>query len=292
LKKTNTKIILENDFKCFPPKPLTSSLHKPINIEIKKYSRIIQFKKHLKIINELAEWKLKKTDIGFIRSKLISKNEYDSIQNDLILIPDVKIALIFLKILSPVFAILITMRRSKKTRITKGLVDSFNKNTIYYLSAPEEHVVSHENIHILQHKKFIDLYKTLEFNPYRMIDKIDAYSIDKKEYLKYVCQQCELEARLHELIVSFYRRDGRLLSPLKLSSEYIKSIELINKDIQVTRSSDIDFDLKMIFYCFIDIGCDEFFVDTLIPLLYSNLISYYGDDFMSYRIKSNLFNNR
>ena len=70
--------------------------------------------------------------------------------------------------------------------------------------------------------------------------------IDKKEYLKYVCQQCELEARLHELIVSFYRRDGRLLSPLKLSSEYIKSIELINKDIQVTRSSDIDFDLKMI----------------------------------------------
>ena len=184
------------------------------------------------------------------------------------------------------------MNKGKKATISKGLVDSLNKNIIYYFSKPEEHVISHENIHILQHKKFIDLYKTLDFNPNKMIDHITEYSTNTKMHLKYLCNQCELEARLHELIVYLYRRDGRLLSPLKLSSEYIKSIKLINKGIQVTRSPDIDFDLKAIFYCFIDIGCDEFFIDKLIPLLYSNLILYYGDSIASYKIKSNILNNR
>ena len=98
MKNTNTKIILENDFKCFPPKPLTSSLQKPINIEIKKYSKIIQFKKYLKLINELAEQKLKQTDIDCLENKLVSNSEYALIQNELRSIPGAKLAFIFPRI--------------------------------------------------------------------------------------------------------------------------------------------------------------------------------------------------
>lgn len=290
MKYTNTKLILENDFKVFPPKPLKLSRKKPIEVRIRKNSKLVEIKRSLKAIKQIFN---KKTNINLFESKSISKLDDNAIQSLLDAMQrdiDSKIKKfvpsLLVKILTSIVYVFKYMGRGGKTKtLTHAFVDYFDTNTIYYLEKPEVYIISHENIHILQHRYFINIYKILKFNPNEIIDKISSCSFDKKECYKYLCKQSELEARLHELVVFLYSRDKKLPSPLQLSSEFIKLIVSAGDNVQITRSSEMDLELKIIFECFVDMGRDEFLVDTLIPLLYSNLILYYGDNMLSYKIK-------
>lgn len=292
MKYTNTKLILENDFKVFPPKPLKLSQKKPIEVIIRKNSKLVEIKRSLKAIKQIFN-KIHKTNINIFESKSNSKLDdnaiqdvLDAIQRDIDSKANKYAPSILIKILISIVYVFKYMGRGGSSKTTThAFVDYFDTSTIYYLLKPEVHIISHENIHILQHRYFINIYKILKFNPSEIIDKISSCSFDKKECYKYLCKQSELEARLHELVVFLYSRDKKLPSPLQLSSDFIKLIVSAGENVQITRSSEIDLELRIIFECFVVMDRDEFLVDTLIPLLYSNLILYYGDNMLSYKIK-------
>lgn len=290
-KSTDSNKILENDFKDFPPKPLKSPIPKPISVKIKKYNKYIQFKKFIKIINVTFNSKINKSEIEFLQDTL--NNDYDIhlLRSDIDKIPDSKLAFILLKVLSPLLALGLCIRARNRNRLTLGLVDCFHKNTIFYTKKPYEEIISHENIHILQHRNFYDIYNLLNFNPNKIIDEhhddSGTYTSKMKQHLKYLCGQCELEARLHELVVSVYRRDGILPQG---TQGFVKIIKAILNQERVTRNSHVDDDLFQISTFFSDIDRLDFFFYVLIPLLYSNLLLYYGDFISSYKIKRNIIN--
>ena len=282
---TNTKSILENDFTNFPPKPLGTSTIKPVDVKIKKYTKYVQFKKNLKNINIIVNSKINKSEDKTIYGLFLNEFDLELISSSLVKMTDIKLILIFFKLISPVWALIMIARKKNSSFMTKGLVDSFHQNTIFYMSKPEEHIISHENIHILQARSLSNMYALIKFNPNKVIDEYQddsgIYTTEIKKYLKYLCKQSELEARLHELVVSIYRREGRL------PQNFDKTIQAIVKQERVTRSPDIDYDFFLITGFFIDSDRMDFFLDVLIPLLYSNLISYYGDNISSYKLKRN-----
>lgn len=194
---TNTKSILENDFTNFPPKPLGTSTIKPVDVKIQKYTKYVQFKKNLKNINIIVNSKINKSEDKTIYGLFINEFDLELISSSLVKMTDIKLILIFFKLISPVWALIMIARKKNSSFMTKGLVDSFHQNTIFYMSKPEEHIISHENIHILQARSLSNMYALIKFNPNKVIDEYQddsgIYTTEIKKYLKYLCKQSELD---------------------------------------------------------------------------------------------------
>ncbi len=159
-------------------------------------------------------------------------------------------------------------------------------------------VISHEHIHLLQHlnkthKSSNELFKK------RLVDAdfiLELFSPDIPQIFLYLLDQVEMEARLHELVLSYYRAykclpltvDG-FLSLLNGCKEWRGEIADVIRSICDSSSSGslgksysirAKLPVNEIGGVFIFIKTPELksnFIREVLPVMYGNLISYYGD---------------
>jgi hypothetical protein len=158
--------------------------------------------------------------------------------------------------------------------------------------------ISHEHIHLLQHRNnqincHIKSPQDLIKSPQDLL----KYDFDESFYkhILYVLQRNEIEARLHEMVLSFYLVHRHLpltttdflglfsssLSlvfgkefPIFLHNMNVKFVEFEKYSVRESRFAD---DLK---FCFFSIKTKELkyrFVTEVLTVMYGNLLNYYGD---------------
>lgn len=160
----------------------------------------------------------------------------------------------------------------------------------------EDAVKSHEHIHLAQHvsrlksgcKDKIDLRSPCEILNEKYVGN---------EFVYYLFKADEIEARLHEIVLSYYRRHGELpltldgfigiLAASKNLSSIVESIlsdrpellELKNLDRAFYSTRDEQSE-KELAYTIIAIKTNELrekFILEVLPVMYGNLLCYYGD---------------
>lgn len=150
-------------------------------------------------------------------------------------------------------------------------------------------IVSHEHIHLLQHKKFGSRCKGIK-HPEIIISQ--EYINDKR--LRYLLERNEVEARLHEIVISYYREIGQL--PLTVGGFFellagsneigcliygtLRTNDVIIRDDiaryeerEVMFAEDVATILSKIKLDFM-----YRFITEVMTVMYGNLLSYYGDD--------------
>jgi hypothetical protein len=229
------------------------------------------------------------------------------------------VALILLLILTKkiIFGTVTTIVNSwKNYHITSGSFTSLlNKNYEIilhnHISQIEfQPIVSHEHIHSIQNRHRLEHIPVISFfRPINLNCNIFLDEIVKNEHYQYLLNAYELEARLHELVLSAYKETGLL--PLKLE-DFVDSM-LSCTDIQVTftdsknylpsrknlsfqpRSNMIGRDIIKIFLYIKDDEARLRVIREVLSVSYGNLLKYYGDTaaskkFLSQISMPNLYN--
>lgn len=127
------------------------------------------------------------------------------------------------------------------------------------------------------------------------------------EYMLYLFERVEVEARLHDIIVSFYRAKkelpleinkfyallagsnqfGRLIVTALLPHNIITSNEIqAFKDRDASQSEQ--FELMLISIKLKSNSMLLKYITEVMPIMYGNLISYYGDEKSSFKIMSQI----
>lgn len=125
-----------------------------------------------------------------------------------------------------------------------------------------------------------------------------VFSVDKlkRDYFCYIVSEHELEVRIHEMLVSYYRAYDKLPESLsELETCYLEYIIGENYDKNgnvyvskmVYRNHTNADDLRLI-YMSVKPKFDEIFMSELIGVLYANLLDYYGLDCKSKVIRSEI----
>lgn len=130
----------------------------------------------------------------------------------------------------------------------------------------------------------------------KKISNQDLFIFNKyNEYILYLLERHELEARLHEVSISYYRIKKELLLTLEKFFELLagsnifgslviyafksKSIKIKN---DITKYNERDYLMaEQIHHIFLFIKNDELiykFISEVMTVMYGNLISYYGDE--------------
>jgi hypothetical protein len=154
----------------------------------------------------------------------------------------------------------------------------------------EESIISHEHIHLLQHRDFDKHNRNMKYPDMLILDK---YKDEK--YFLYLLEKKEVEARLHEVILSYYREKKEL--PLTLegffellagSNQIGKLIILsfkskginIKKDIIKYQEREIMFAEQVvdIFTVIKSVDLIYKFITEVLTVMYGNLINFYGDE--------------
>jgi hypothetical protein len=177
------------------------------------------------------------------------------------------------------------------------LMGNLNKQQMSEVS-----IISHEHIHLLQHRNnqinyHIKSPQDLIKSPQDLL-KDDFDELFYKHIL-YVLQRDEIEARLHEFVLSFYRVHRHLpltttdflgLFSSSLSLVFGKEFPIFLHNMNVkfvefekysVRDSLFAEDLK---FCFFSIKTKELkyrFVTEVLTVMYGNLLNYYGDSVAS-----------
>jgi hypothetical protein len=166
-------------------------------------------------------------------------------------------------------------------------------------------MISHEHIHLLQHKEeHITTYSRFVTWSDDQLFTESARSNAMLPHLKYILERHEVEARLHELVVSFYRTHKNLplsvpsflallaaskqlgwlvTGLLKLANIEIDPpfIEFDERDMMQAR------DLEMVMLSMPD-DLVVRFINEVLPVMYGNLLKYYGDDAVSQNFQSKI----
>ena len=166
-------------------------------------------------------------------------------------------------------------------------------------------IISHEHIHLLQNKAHHKKDTSREF--ICSDDKIFTEKIRVHEllpHIKYVLEKNEVEARLHELVVSFYRAHKEL--PMSISgflgilagnkelgqlvSEILKKAQLYFDPVLfefVDRDNIQTRDIHLVLISMPDDVMLKFITEVL-PVMYGNLLNYYGDQVASSKFTSQI----
>lgn len=158
--------------------------------------------------------------------------------------------------------------------------------------------ISHEHIHLLQHRENqATAYSCVVTCSDDEIFNELARTSKMLPHLKYILKRHEVEARLHELVVSFYRTHNRLPNSVPrflallasskqlgwLVSELLASAG-VNVDPPYEEISERDKlqikDLEIVLLSMPDEAAIRFITEVL-PVMYGNLLKYYGDDAVS-----------
>lgn len=163
-----------------------------------------------------------------------------------------------------------------------------------------EPLISHEHLHFLQH---VD-GDTFNDSP-RNLDKILPEKHQELREILYVLTKTEVEARLHEIVLSYYRIHKHL--PLTITEfyillaknsqlkDYIKNfVKFLNIEVDESyreyssRDPELADDIRKIFRVFNDLGIEFRFVTEVLTVMYGNLIRYYGDHEASNALQSRI----
>lgn len=155
-------------------------------------------------------------------------------------------------------------------------------------------VVSHEHIHLLQHRNPESHSRHVRLPQQLLTEEGGADS-----FLLYILEKKEVEARLHELVLSFYRAHHLLPTTLSgflgllTSSETVGSLvanvlELGGVSFQrlQTYSEREARPVEQLGWVLVDIKTPELqrrYITEVLAVMYGNLLNYYGDDVASRR---------
>ena len=162
----------------------------------------------------------------------------------------------------------------------------------------QEHVITHEHIHFLQYQ-FAEVDNNFSTNTKRTRNPglLFEQEYSREPVLLYLLERNEVEARLHEIVLSSYRHSGRLPTSLagflrlvslnkeigiflfkKKNSSYLFIEDWRNEDnIYKTRSESIGKSLRILLANMLDTSTREKFAVEVLAPMYFNLLSYYGD---------------
>lgn len=160
-------------------------------------------------------------------------------------------------------------------------------------SKSDAHIVSHEHIHLLQHRNPESHCRYVR-SPQQLL--IEEGSADT--FILYVLEKNEVEARLHESVLSFYRAYHCLPTTVSGFLGLLASSETIGLlVIGILDSGDVTFELghgtyperearpvEHLGWVLMDIKTPELqrrYVTEVLPRMYGNLLKYYGDDVAS-----------
>lgn len=159
-------------------------------------------------------------------------------------------------------------------------------------------IKSHEHIHLIQYLSRIEVGEKYKGKPQlKRPVEIIGEEFSRSLTIKYLFEPNEIEARLHEVVLSYYRANGSLplefdqfilslatsknLSKVILdSSQYSKELlgskpqEIIEYSVRDEQSA------KELAYTIIAIRSKclrEKFILEVLPVMYGNLLGYYGD---------------
>lgn len=183
-----------------------------------------------------------------------------------------------------------------------GLDNEINiktKNIIKY-NIDINYVISHEHLHLLQCKLGHQFISRLT-EPFYLVRVLNILEKNDNKILNYLLMQHECEARLHEMVLSFYRQNGFLptsynefIGLLISWTEYTTELkvyfrksderadyypnynEFLIRDERTSREmsyilNSIKDDAEIIIR----------FSQEILPVMYSNLLLYYGDELAS-----------
>ena len=161
-------------------------------------------------------------------------------------------------------------------------------------------VISHEHIHLLQHKDS-ERHSKHARSPETLLSESGL----AEPFWLYVLQKIEVEARLHESVLSFYRSHHRLpltvpkfigmLAASQKLGEYVRLIlncsgVIFEQDVNSYPEREDMFagDLESIL-----VYCQTFeiarrFITEVLPVMYGNLLRYYGDEMASQNFLKNI----
>lgn len=154
--------------------------------------------------------------------------------------------------------------------------------------ADEMSTISHEHLHLLQ---FRDAEQHLRHarSPELLVTARD----ESMPHLRYLLEKKEVEARLHETVLCFYRRNGflplthptflGLLAANEQFGDVIRAaLECSEHDFEHfppypsrDRESDEQLESVLVFIHTPELMCR--FIMEVLPIMYGNLIRYYGD---------------
>lgn len=148
-------------------------------------------------------------------------------------------------------------------------------------------IISHEHLHLLQHRHGVVNDKHVDGE----ILLCDA-TWREDVHLQYMLEKNEVEARLHEVVLSYYRVAGQLPLDLdgfvqllagsrRLGSWVLKAMGTPGVAPPVAydeRSDEIGEDLLIILLSIRDAPLRRRFVTEVLAVMYGNLLGYYGDE--------------
>lgn len=156
--------------------------------------------------------------------------------------------------------------------------------------ASEAHVVTHEHVHVLQHRDGQLLGEQVRSPETLLLD--DDF---RNPFTLYLLGKSEVEARLHECVLSFYRTHQRLPTTLTgllgLLAACNELSGVVTYGLEI-RSMQIDHELatyparsaspvEQLAHVLLSIRTRELlsrYITEVLPVMYGNLLRYYGDD--------------
>ena len=205
-----------------------------------------------------------------------------------------------------VFGWLFVVRAAKAIRYRKtkpnalGLFVPFFKDGLQiavnargHRGKSDAHIVSHEHIHLLQHRSPESHCRHVR-SPQELLTKEGSADT----FILYVLQKMEVEARLHESVLSFYRAHRYLPTTVAGFLGLLASSETIGwLVISILDSGDVTFQrglgthpereanpVEHLEWVLVDIKTPELqrrYITEVLPVMYGNLLKYYGDDVAS-----------
>ena len=199
------------------------------------------------------------------------------------------------------------IRHSRKKRNVLGLFMPYFKDELQiivksqgHLNKGEAAIISHEHIHLLQ-------YRNPESHSRRVKSPQTLLTAEglADRFTLYILEKMEVEARLHESVLSFYRAHHYLpttvseflglLASSKTIGLHVTSI-LENGDVTFQRDQGTYSDregrpVEHLGWILMDIKTPELqrrFITEVMPVMYGNMLKYYGDDAASRQFLSNI----
>lgn len=162
-----------------------------------------------------------------------------------------------------------------------------------HLTKSDAHIVSHEHIHLLQHRNPERHCRHVRLPQELLIE--EGWT---DPFVLYTLEKNEVEARLHESVLSFYRAYRYLPTTVSGLLGLLASSEMIGLQvIGILESGGVTFHREQATYpereatpvehigwILMDIKTPELkrrYLTEVMPVMYANLLKYYGDDVAS-----------
>lgn len=158
--------------------------------------------------------------------------------------------------------------------------------------------LSHEHIHLLQHK-YTDVHARTVKNPHSLLtDKTLAFAEPELKFLLYILEKKEMEARLHELVLSFYRAHQQLPKSIfafygmlaannqigwMAKSTFLSMKVPFEKFVEYDERENLYVEQLESVHLFMREELARKYLTEVLAVMYGNLLKYYGDRLASER---------